>query len=700
MNIKKDIRLRVYITFTFICLFGVAIIVKAALIQMNEGPTLRVIAKEARTRTMPLIAERGNIYTENGSLLSSSVPQFDVHVDFSVMDSKLFNKNVDSLALCLSHLFNDESKDQYKQELLDGFNSKDRYYTLRKNLPYYQYEAIRSFPIFNKGKNTGGFIEDPKEKRINPYGMLAYRTIGLWRENSQTIGLEATYDTILRGSNGSRLEEKLTGNTWVPIDGSDVEAQDGKDLVTTIDIGIQDVAEHALLSVLKQYNCAYGTCIVMEVSTGKIRAMVNLGEQKDSSNYWEDYNYAMMPTEPGSTFKLVTLISLLNDKYVTINDNVDAEGGAVHFGDRVMHDSHMGMEIIPIWKAFAASSNAAMAKLAYTHYNKNPKQYVDHLIKLHLNERTGIDLLGERRPYVKTPDDKSWSKTTLPWMATGYEVMITPLHTCMLYNAVANGGKMMKPYLVSSIREYGKDVKKIQPTVLVDKIAEPFVIEQLKKCTQAVVSIEGTAKSIESPYYKISGKTGTAQVADKGISYTDGVYQGSFVGYFPSEKPKYTICVVIRTKAHSNEYYGGTIAAPVFRMVSDKIFATNIGSWEGQMDSISKSKDNKAIASKATVRSYKTILAAMGKSEKVPVARAGTIEQLSIDSTKKLSVLPQAVYHGIVPDVTGMGLKDAVYLLEVEGLQVKVQGKGRVQLQSITPGTRIIKGQNIILQLS
>jgi len=698
LDIKKDIRFRVYITFTCICLFGVAIIVKAALIQMKEGPSLRLMAKEMRTRTVALIAERGNIYTEDSSLLCSSVSQFDVHIDFSVIPLKLFNKEVDTLSLCLSRLFKDETAGQYKQELTDAYNSSDRYYTFKRNLPYYQYEAIRSFPIFNKGKNTGGFIEDARERRMNPYGMLAYRTIGLWRENSQIIGLEATYDSVLRGVNGSRLEEKLTGNTWVPIEGSEVEAQDGKDIVTTIDVSVQDVAEHALMSVLKQYECSYGTCIVMEVNTGKIRAMVNLGHQKDST-YWEDYNYALMPTEPGSTFKLATLISLLNDKYVTVDNIVDAEGGSIHFGDRVMHDSHLGLHAMPIWKAYAASSNAAMAKLAYTYYNKDPQKYVNHLLQLRLDKLTGIDLMGERKTYVKNPDDKSWSKTTLPWMATGYEVMISPLHTCMLYNAVANGGKMMKPYLVSAVREYGKEVKKVRPTVLVEHIADPSVIAQLQRCTRAVVS-EGTAKSIESPYYSISGKTGTAQVADKGISYTDGVYQGSFVGYFPSEKPKYTICVVIRTKPNSNEYYGGTIAAPVFRMVSDKIFATSIGSWEGQIDSIAKSGKNKMLANKATEKSYKVLLSAIGSKEKVPAGRANSVQQMLVDSSKRLSVQPQQVYHGIVPDVTGMGLKDAVYLLENEGMQVQIQGNGRVQLQSVPAGTKIIKGQNITLQLS
>ncbi len=685
--------------FTGICLLGAAILIKAATIQVKEGPRLRRLAKEMHTDTTTLDAERGNIYTEDGLLLCSSIPQFDVHIDFSVISPKLFNNNVDSLSGCLSHLFKDATPQQYRQVLLTAYNNKDRYYQLRRNLPYYEYEALRSFPIFNKGQAYGGFIEDPKVKRINPYGMLAYRTIGLWRENSQAIGLEATYDSVLTGESGSCVVQKETGGVWVPLDGSQIDAQDGKDIVTTLDISMQDVAEHAMMSVLQQYECLNGTCVVMEVQTGKIRALVNLGRQKDGS-YWEDFNYAMLPTEPGSTFKLATLLSLLNDKYVTINDMVNAEGGAIRFGNRVMKDSHLGLGVIPIKTAFAHSSNVSMAKLANTYYYKQPEKYIEHLKALHLNLKTGIDLAGERRPLVKSPESKSWSATTLPWMATGYEVLITPLHTCMLYNSIANGGKMMKPYLISAIREYGKDVKVYKPTVLIEKVGDSSVVAQLKECMRAVVT-EGTAKSIESPYYTMAGKTGTAQVADKGIKYTDGVYQGSFVGYFPAEKPKYTIAVVIRTKPHSGVYYGGTIAAPVFRMIADKVFAYSMGSWDGPLDSFAKLNRNNMLASRASTNNYNVLLHSLGlQPVGIAVGDRNAIAQLSTDSSKKLSILPRPVYTGLMPDVKGLGLKDAVYLLENQGLQVQVQGRGRVQAQSVAPGQKIAKGQNITLQLT
>ncbi|MFI5195507.1 MAG: penicillin-binding protein [Chitinophagales bacterium] len=696
MNIKKDIRFRVYIAFTCMFLFGCAIILKATMIQVKEGPKLRTMAKEMHTRFDTLLAERGNIYTESGVLLSSSIPEFDVHVDFSVIDSGLFAKNIDSLSRCVSRLFMDKSPEQYKEDFVRAYDEDNRYYLLGRNLKYYQYEALRSFPIFNKPKGYGGFIADSREKRVTPYNMLAYRTIGVFRD-SNISGLEATYNRYLVGENGRRVVQKSTGSVWVPIEGSEVDPQNGKDIVTTLDINVQDVAEHALMSILQKYECMYGTCIVMEVKTGKIRTLVNLGRQPDGS-YWEDFNYAMIPTEPGSTFKLTTLLSLLNDKMVTVDDIVDAEGGAIRFGNRVMKDSHLGLHAMPIWKAYAESSNASFAKLAYTYYRDNPSKYVNHLKQLHLDRPTGIDLLGERKTVITSPGTPSWSNSSLPWMATGYGVLVSPLHTCMLYNSIANNGKMMKPYLVSAIKEYGKEVKTFEPTV-VEEVGDSSVVAQIQKCTRAVVT-EGTAKGIESPYYTMAGKTGTAQVADKGIRYTDGVYQGSFVGYLPADNPKYTICVVIRTKPHSKAYYGGAIAAPVFRMVADKIFSENMGAWAGPLDSLARKGSGVIPAKAATARSYQVLLDAIQKHTPITNDNMNVMMQMETDSNKHITVQPKTLYRNIMPDVTGMGLKDAVYMLENSGLQVQVLGKGRVHGQSIAPGTRIAKGQNIILQLS
>jgi cell division protein FtsI (penicillin-binding protein 3) len=698
LNIKKDIRFRVYVAFTCICVLGLAIIIKAASIQAVEGPELRRLAHEMHTRTTLLPAERGNIYTEDGELLCSTVPEFDVHIDFSVIKEKLYKAKADTLAECLAAQFKDKTKAQYKQMLDAAYRKKGKYVLLRKNLKYYDYQAVRSFPIFNKGKAHGGFIEDPKIKRVNPYQMLAYRTIGLWRENSQTIGLENKYDSILRGECGSRVEQKAVGNVWVPVDGSEVETQNGRDIVTTLDINIQEVAEYSLMHSLEEYQCQYGTCIVMEVATGKIKALVNLGLGKDG-HFHEDFNYALMPTEPGSTFKLATLYSLFKDKLINVNDMVDAEGGAKVFYRRTMHDSHHGTHTVSVKDAFAVSSNVAMAKLADHYYHDNPSRFINNLKKLHLHERTGIDVPGERAPTLKSPTkSKSWSATTLPWMATGYEVLVSPMRTCMIYNAVANNGKMMKPYLVSAIREYGKDVVQIKPTVVEEAIADSVTIAQLRACAEEVV-LSGTAKTYKSPFYSMAGKTGTAQVADKGTTYRDGVYQGSFVGYVPADKPKYTIAVVVRTRKGSSAYYGGTIAAPVFKMIADRIFVTGETEWNGPLDSFARESKNRIVAQKATAASYQSLLKTIG----IPVPQfpgENYITHLYADSSKKIVAEAKPVYTGQMPDVTGMGLKDAIYLLEQQGVKVSILGRGRVRAQSVPAGNRIAKGQKITLQLS
>jgi cell division protein FtsI (penicillin-binding protein 3) len=709
MNVKRDIRFRVYMAFTGICLLGLAIVVKAAMIQIKEGPKLRALAREMNLRTDTLSAERGNIYSEDGTLLSSTIPQFDVHLDLTVPKEDTFNHYVDTLARGIAAIVGKGTAGQWKHKLEIAFDQGSRYFEVGKNLAYYQYQAIRMLPILKKGQRRGGLIVDTRNKRVAPYGMLAARTIGksgyVWKGTGtkarlvkSVAGLEATCDSLLSGLDGSCVRQRVIGNRWNTLEGSVVEPQHGRDVVTTLDMGIQDVAEHALLSVLQQYNCERGTCVVMEVQTGKVKALANLGRDSVTGTYGENLNYATVLAEPGSTFKLATLTSLLNDGYINVNDLVNCEGGAKQFGNRTMHDSHHGLGTLTIREAFGQSSNVGMAKLAFEHYSKDPEKFIAHLEKLHLLKRTGIELAGEPKPVIIRPSSKHWNGTILPWMATGYGVMVTPLHICMLYNAVANGGKMMKPYLLHSIREYGKDVEVFQPTVLEEKIADTGAIRQLRSCAEEVV-LTGTGKHIQSPNYGIAGKTGTAQVADKGITYRMGVYQGTFVGYFPADKPRYTICVVIRTRPHAGSYYGGTLAAPVFRMVADKIFASGIGSWTGPLDSFARLDAGRLITKPATAGVVGNLLAMLGRGIKLPVPPKAVVA-IETDSTKVSIPRSRPVYRGLVPDVTGMGLRDALYLLERQGLQVRVQGSGSVRAQSLTPGARIVKGQPIFLQLS
>jgi cell division protein FtsI (penicillin-binding protein 3) len=669
---------------------------KAAWVQVVNGPHLRSMARNMNLRNDTLFAERGNIYSEDGVLLCSTIPQFDLHIDFSVIKKDTFDKYKDTLAESFSAILKDKSKAAYLYELTTEFNDTARYYELAHNLPYYDYQLIKQLPIMKLGSRRGGLVVEQKNKRINPFNVMALRTIGLWRKNSQVIGLEATYDSVLKGANGYCIKQRMPGGQWMIIQGSEQEPTNGFDLVTTLDVSIQDIAEHALESQLSKFECLYGTCIVMEVKTGKVKAIANLGRQKDGS-YWEDFNYAMIPTEPGSTFKLMTLLSLFNDKHITVEDQVNAQGGSASFGNRTMKDSHLGLGVLSVKQAFALSSNVAMAKLAYQFYAANPTVYTNFLKKLQLDQKTGIDLLGERKPVVKTPLNKSWSATSLPWMATGYEVMIAPLRTCMIYNAVANNGTMMKPYLVNAIRSFDKDVQVFEPEVVVPQIASKDAIRQARQALEEVV-LTGTGKHIQSPFYSIAGKTGTAQVADKGITYADGVYQGSFVGYFPANNPTYTIAVVIRTKPHSGAYYGGTIAAPVFRMIADKIYANSIGQNHNQLDSLAKVNNSNVVAVAQQGSKVNKILQALNY--KYTNASNATWTQLQdVNSTGARSAgVP--IYANNMPDLSNMHLSRAIALLEACGLKVEVKGVGQKVSQSILPGQKIVKGQKVTITLN
>jgi cell division protein FtsI (penicillin-binding protein 3) len=677
-------------------LFAVAIIGKALHTQIKDGDALRIQAEELSTKKETLLPERGNIYSEDGTLLSSTIPQFDLRVDFKAIKKDTFEHYVDTLAKCMASVFKNGSAADYKQEMRAAFRKGDRYWLLKKNAPYFEYQAARNFPLFKKPKNKSGFIAEPRSKRVNPYGMLAYRTIGLWRENAANIGLEQKYDSILSGKKGTRIIRRTTGATWVPVEGSEIDPVHGLDIVTTIDINIQDAAEHALLDVLTKNNCQYGTAIVMEVKTGKIRAMANLGRQADGS-YWEDYNYALIPTEPGSTFKLMSLYAVLEDGYKTINDNVNAQGGVAVFGNQRVVDDHKGLGNITIKKAFAQSSNVAFAKLVWDNYQKEPMKFIKHLQKLHLHERTGIDLLGEGRPLIKTTESKSWNKfTSLPWIGYGYESLVTPLHTCMVYNAVANGGKLMKPYLVSAIKEYGLTVKEIPPTVLEENIGSANTVKQLQMAMRAVVE-EGTARGIKSPFYTAAGKTGTAQVADKGITYKDGVRQGSFVGYFPYENPQYTIAVVVRSTPHGS-YYGAVVGAPVFKTIADKLYAAHIGGWKVPADSLLKSKA--MVAKKSSAENLFNVMSVLGINKGMAAPQQwSSMAILQTDSNGKLALQKINVDKNAIPDVSGMGLRDALQVLETAGLNVSISGNGKVITQSLPPGNKIVKGQKIHLQL-
>ncbi len=708
MDVKKDILWRVYLCFLGMILLGAVVLGKAFYIQRIQGKHWQDMGKNQHLKYLPIDAERGTIYSEDGNMLSTSVPIFDVFVDFGAeglreKNGKRFKDNIDSLSIALAGLFSDKNAGEYKKQLQKAYREEDRYYMLKKKISFAEYKQLRDFPLVKQGRNKSGFIFDPRDKRINPYVLLANRTIGLSREDStKNVGLERSYDSLLKGSSGQRLMRYIAG-AYVPVEGAEMEPEHGKDIITTLDTYMQDVAETALMKMLVGNNSLHGTAIVMETATGKIKAIANLGKQKDGS-YAEDLNYGIgKATEPGSIFKLATLMSLLDDKYVTINSTVDCEGGVKEFYGLRIHDTHPN-HILTVKEAFAASSNVAFAKMADQYYHAQPSKFIDHLHHMRLDTITGIDIdAASAKTTIKKPTNRSWANTTIPFMAHGYEELVTPLHMLMLYNAVANNGKMMKPYLVNAVREYGVDVKTIQPKVLVSQVCSEETLAQLKECLRAVVdSVHGTAhKVLSDNSYGIAGKTGTAVTALDKHGYNKGnkIYQASFIGYFPSNEPRYTMAVVIQNSSESKLVYGADVSGTVFKEISDKIYGRFLGS---------KLFTGTTTADSTLYHFYGTRndLAAVFNFLKTPFADSafkGTMRQASMKnnfSSLNAPLYSSASSDSVTPNVVGMGLKDAVYLLENLGLKVTAAGRGKVMNQSSLAGAIFKKGQTISLLLN
>jgi cell division protein FtsI (penicillin-binding protein 3) len=698
LEVKRDILWRVYLSYLGIVVLGLIILGRAVYIQRIEGPHWRNMADSLHQRYVEVDAERGTIYDDEGNMLSTSIPYFDVYIDFGAeglreKDGLRFKESLDSLSGYLSRLFGDQRPLTYKKDLQQGYNSKNRYYLLKRNL--------HTFPLFGQGRNKSGFIEEEHAKRLTPYDLLANRTIGLARENVHNVGLEATYDSVLRGVTGKRLVRYIAGGTMVPVEGAEIDAENGKDIVTTIDVTMQDIAENALMKMMVKNEAVHGTCVVMEVATGKIKAMANLGLQKDGS-YWEDYNYAVSATEPGSTFKLCTLLSVLEDHRTSLSDHLNIQGGSWTVNGRTVHDAEHDEESdVTVKEAFEASSNVGMAKLAYGAYESNPYPFINHIRALRMDSVTGIDLAGEGRPVVKTPKNRSWSATTLPWMAFGYEVLVSPLQTLTLYNAVANNGTMMKPYLVDEVRDYGHTVQQFHPQVLRQQICSASTLSLLKQCLRGVIEDpKGSAKSLRTPMYSFDGKTGTALMANGKSGYADHIYQSSFVGFFPAERPAYTCIVVIRNRPHAPVYLGARVAGPVFRDVADQLYSLYIN--PGPRDFTNLVMDSSELQCSGNAAGLALLFKQLGMGVPRMTADTGAwvVGTTGPRESFRWSFVRTAPPPGSqVPLVQGMGLKDALYLLEKKGMKVSIRGRGKVLAQSVAPGTAITKGQTIYLQL-
>jgi cell division protein FtsI (penicillin-binding protein 3) len=676
------------------CVFAFFIVARIIKIQFVQGNEWKEKAQKLTTTYFNIEASRGNVF--------SNVPIYEVRMDVCAgpITSKLFNKNVDSLALCLANLFKDRSQKDYKRILVRARKQKERYLFLQKGVSYSDVKTLRTFPLFRMGKYKGGLMCIQNNRREMPFRELAARTLGYQREGIKPVGIEGSFNNYLKGVSGKRLMQKISGNNWAPVHkDDDIEATDGSDIYSTIDVNIQDVAHSALLAQLRKQQADHGCAALMEVSTGEIRAIVNL-KRVDSVNYVESYNYVIgESTDPGSTFKLASLMAAMEDGYTDLDEMVDTEDGDVVFYDHHIRDSHEGgYGKITLQEVFEKSSNVGVAKVIFKYYQKNPQKFIDRLYKMGLNSPLNLDITGEGLPYIKDTKDKTWSPVTLPVMSTGYESRMTPLQMLTFYNAVANDGKMVKPIFVKEIRKRGALVKSFQTSVLNPSICSRETIRKAKKMLEGVVE-RGTATNLRTADYKIAAKTGTAQIYNKayGYKYQGKVsYQASLVGYFPAANPKYT-CIVVVNAPTQKVYYGNDVAGPVFREIADKVYATSTDIHkELQADT---SATLKTPLAKATNKSDLEITTKkLGIKQK---DNSGNAEWVASSSNTKGVILTrkEGTKTGI-PNVLGMGLKDALYLLENSGASVRINGKGTVVKQVPQAGSKIAKGTSVYIELS
>ncbi|MCK4852960.1 MAG: transpeptidase family protein [Bacteroidales bacterium] len=703
-SIKKIIVDRVIALYLGLFLMALVVLFRILQLQILQGDELRQKAEDLMLKYVTIEPNRGDIYATGGKrLLATSVPYYEIRMDLksNALKNEDFNQGVDSLSYRLSRIFRDKSKAAWKRDLTRAREAGKRYYLIRRQVSYQHLQEMKTFPIFRLGRYKGGFIPIQSNRRVLPHQMLAARTIGYLSksESGNIVGLEGAYDHYLGGVKGIRLMQKTAGNIWIPVnDANEVEPENGYDLVTTIDVDIQDVAENALLKQLSLHEAHHGCAILMEVETGDIRAIANLSRNKNG-HYTESYNYAIAEsTEPGSTFKLAVLMVALEDGFIELDDTIDTGKGSVRYYDKVIRDNRRGgYGIITVKEAFELSSNVALSRIINDNYRGKEEAFVERLYRMHLNESLGIEIRGEGEPLIRYPGDDYWSGITLPMMSHGYEVRMTPLQILTFYNAVANDGKMVKPRIAESIHHYGRTIKRFNTRVIDPSICSDETLEKVKIMLEGVVE-NGTAKNLSNENFRIAGKTGTAQIANAKYGYrvdSRVSYQASFVGYFPAEKPKYS-CIVVVNSPTSDVYYGNLVAGPVFQEISRKVYATSL---DLQQDL--QSKDGFLAEIPYSKNGYRIELEKVLKDLDIPLS--GETGSDWVQSTKTddcIQTDPLSVLENLVPNVKEMGVKDAVFLLENVGLKVIIHGRGKVLKQSITPGSRIEKGQRIVLTMS
>lgn len=699
MSIKKDIVLRVRIAFLLTFLVAGAVIYRIAIVQFVEGEQWRSLGETLGMQVMNVKATRGNIYADDGSLLATSLPFYQLAMDPGISSDGLYKNNIDSLSFLLSRYYKDLSPTQYKRKIDQARKNGRRYLTInRQQVGYQDKKRMEQWPLLREGKYKGGVIFEKVEKRFLPFSHLGIRTIGSVNADDRgVVGLEYSFNRQLAGVNGKGLYQKMAGGGWKPIyDGTEQRPVDGYDIQTTINVDLQDVTESALHRELQKHKADYGVAIVMEVSTGKIKAISNLSRNSEG-NYYERYNYAVGSQgsrEPGSTFKLASMIALLEEVDIKLTDSIDTGDGTLEFFDKTMRDHKPGgFGKMTIQEVFERSSNIGVAKLISHYFGNDPQKFIDYLKKMNLHQPLDFQMVGEGKPYIKDPSDSTWSGVSLPWMSHGYELKMTPLQMLTLYNAVANSGKMVKPMIVQRVMRADNIIEDFDTEIINPKICSKETLRKVQMMMEGVVE-RGTATNINHSMYKIAGKTGTAKKVKNGRYVKE--YYTSFAGYFPAEAPRYS-CIVVIDNPKGYQIYGSDVSAPVFKEIADRIY-----SLELDMHEIGNEERTFVTGVFPYIKSGK-------QDELTMICNELGISNHSKSESEwvKTSVINDAVYwndnkvkYEQVPDVRGMTLRDAIYVLENLGLQVKVEGRGRVATQSMTPGGKIAKGATIKLEMS
>ena len=685
MTNKKAIFIRVIMISSLVIVAAVAIFIQLIFVQVEFSDAIAF--NDPAVAMIDVPSPRGNIYDVNGNLLAISMPVYTIAIDATQPSDTLFENNYLKLADGLSGIFSDVPSSEFSKKLRHARRDKKQYLKLRSGVRFSELQLVKTLPILKEGRYDGGFVYTQQTKRMQPFGHLCERTIGYAREKSD-VGIEKAYNHYLKGQDGKRLMQKINGGIWKPINNTqDVEPVVGSDVYSTIDIRIQDIAQTALLRSLEKYEAENGSVILMDVKTGAIRAMSSL-ERTSEGKYAENFNYAIGAAyEPGSTFKLASLLIALEDGVVDTSYVVDTKNGAFKFYDRTMKDSNYhrgGHGKISVGKAFEVSSNIGIARTIVNHYKDDPQRFIDRLARLGVSDKLDFELIGEAEPWIKNTNDSTWSGVSLPWMAFGYEIKMSALQILALYNAVANDGELVKPRLVDKVKRAEKIIESNDVEVLNPSICSEKTIQILQNLLIGAVK-KGTAQNIYSEKYSSAGKTGTAKIALEGSYGSE--YRASFAGYFPAENPKYSCMVVVSKPKKEIGFYGNIVAAPVFKELRDNLFAEEAI----EIPEIAKTFDHDYIGSSKDLNAIHDFL-------DYPKYQASQNERWLKSDDKAFQTLK--FIGDVVPNVKGMVAMDALYLLENMGLEVDFKGQGRVIKQSLKAGAKIKENQIIELILS